>query len=109
MKAQNFTKLALLGVTSGLIALSQPGAEAALDINSTNVEHLLAGKCASHGCGGEGKLTAEAKVVKSADDQDADDGDDSDDDYDDEDEDATEDEGTDSKEAAKTPPKPAAK
>lgn len=99
MKKCQLSKLALLGMTGGLMMVGQPGAEAAQDNNSIDIQYLLAKpKCASHGCA---DLTAERDIPEAAQDDELDVASDDDADYDDED--ATDDKTDDGQ------PKPAGK
>ena len=70
MKKCQLTKLALFGMASGLIAIGQPGLEAA-DDNSIDIQYLMAKpKCAAHGCA---DLVAEREMSEASEDQDMDD------------------------------------
>lgn len=70
MKRHEFRKLALMGMMSGLTALGQNGAEAAIDLNSSDMQHMIAKpSCAAHGCAG---IVAERDVTTSEANADAD-------------------------------------
>lgn len=80
MKNKEIRKLALLGMVSGLVAMGQPGVEAAQDMNGIDAQHMLAKPgCGAHGCGS----VAESDTPKADQNADLDDSDDSSDSSDD--------------------------
>ena len=64
MKKETLGQLAILGLTSGLIAVAEGNVGLYADISSVDMQHMIARtKCGAHGCGG---LTAMRDDVKGA-------------------------------------------